>query len=88
MLEEVESRMVQESADRVELRARINLSSNDFTTGFDIIYHYMIKSDGRIEINVSATPHGRMTHWLPRAGLQLQLPRNFQEMDWHGRGPF
>jgi beta-galactosidase len=37
---------------------------------------------------VRSTPHGHMTHWLPKIGLQMQLPQSFQKMQWHGRGPF
>jgi beta-galactosidase len=84
----VDFRILREAADEVELWAAVNLSSRNHTTGFEVTYHYLVKVDGRIDISVKAMPHGRMTHWLPKVGLQLQLPGNFQEMEWHGRGPF
>ena len=66
----------------------MSLSSNNFTTGFDVTYSYLIQSDGQIGIEVSSIPHGHMTNWLPKIGLQMQLPESFQKMQWHGRGPF
>jgi beta-galactosidase len=81
-------RVIREGPDQVELQAGVNLSSNNYTTGFDVVYTYLVQDDGRIRISVSSTPHGRMTHWLPKIGLQMQLPGAFQKMVWYGRGPF
>jgi beta-galactosidase len=80
--------VIRELENRVELRTAVSLSSNNHTTGFDVSYHYLIHGDGRIEIKLSSTPHGNMTHWLPKIGLQMQLPKTFQVIEWHGRGPF
>jgi beta-galactosidase len=83
-----EFRIAREQTDLVELQARVSLSSNNYTTGFDVTYSYLIQGDGQIGIEVSCTPHGHMTSWLPKIGLQMQLPKSFQKMQWHGRGPF
>jgi beta-galactosidase len=83
-----EFKLVRELDDLVELQATVSLSSNNYTTGFDVHYTYLVQGDGRIHIKVSSTPHGHMTQWLPKIGLQMQLPEAFQEMEWHGRGPF
>jgi beta-galactosidase len=81
-------KIVRESQDLVEIKATVNLSSNNFTTGFDVSYMYRITGEGQINIEVHSTPHGHMTHWLPKIGLQMQLPEAFREIHWHGRGPF
>ena len=83
-----EFKLVRELQDLVELNATVSLSSNNYSTGFDVNYTYLIQGDGQINIRVNSTPHGHMTHWLPKIGLQMQLPQSFQEMQWHGRGPF
>ena len=83
-----EFKLVRELQDLVELHATVSLSANNYSTGFDVHYTYLIQGDGRINIRVISTPHGRMTHWLPKIGLQMQLPESFQDMQWHGRGPF
>jgi beta-galactosidase len=81
-------RVVGDSQDRVELVANLNFSANHFTTGFDVSYHYLIQGDGKINLRVSSTPQGTMTHWLPKVGLQMQLPGAFRKIQWQGRGPF
>ena len=83
-----EFNILREFQDLVELEAKVSLSSNHFATGFDVSYTYRINGNGRINMTVSSVPHGQMTHWLPKMGLQMQLPQHFQEMQWHGRGPF
>ncbi len=83
-----EFKVVRELQDLVELHATVSLSSGNYSTGFDVHYTYQIQGDGQINMKVRSTPHGHMTHWLPKIGLQMQLPQSFQEMQWHGRGPF
>jgi beta-galactosidase len=83
-----EFRIVRVEDSEIELHAVVNLSSNNASTGFDVNYKYLIQSEGQINIRVSSTPHGHMTHWLPKIGLQMQLPQSFGEMQWLGRGPF
>jgi beta-galactosidase len=80
--------LVREGEDLVELKSTMSLSSNNYTTGFDVGYTYLIHGDGRISIKVTSIPHGHMTQWLPKIGLQMQLPKSFRQLDWHGRGPF
>ena len=65
-----------------------SVSSNNYTTGFDVSYTYSIRGNGEIGISVKSAPRGKMTQWLPKVGLQLQLPESFQQMSWYGRGPF
>jgi beta-galactosidase len=83
-----EFRIVREDTDEVELHAVVNLSSNNYSTGFEVNYNYLIQGNGEINIRVSSTPHGHMTQWLPKIGMQMQIPQSFGEMQWHGRGPF
>lgn len=83
-----EFKVIRELENLVELHTKVSLSANNYTTGFDISYTYMIQGDGQINLKVRSTPHGHMTHWLPKIGLQMQLPQSFQEIHWHGRGPF
>jgi beta-galactosidase len=36
----------------------------------------------------SVIPEGPMPAWLPRVGLELELPPGFERLAWYGRGPF
>ncbi|MCJ7759126.1 MAG: beta-galactosidase small subunit [Gillisia sp.] len=33
-------------------------------------------------------PHGPMPDLLPKEGLQFVLPKEFNQVEWYGRGPF
>ena len=81
-------KIIQDTEDLVELIAAVSVSSNNYTTGFDVSYTYRIRGNGEVNIKVKTSPHGNMTHWLPKVGLQMQVPESFQEMNWLGRGPF
>jgi beta-galactosidase len=65
-----------------------SLSANNYTTGFKVFYDYTIGGDGALEIAVRASARGNMTKWIPKVGLQMQVPKEFQAMEWFGRGPF
>jgi len=45
-------------------------------------------SDGTIELEQEIIPHGTMPDMLQKIGLQFQLPKQFSDVEWYGRGPF
>ena len=45
-------------------------------------------ADGTIELEQEIIPHGVMPEMLPKEGLQFLLPRDFNRVEWYGRGPF
>jgi beta-galactosidase len=49
---------------------------------------WAISSDGTIELEQEIIPHGPMPDMLQKAGLQFQLPKEFSNVEWYGRGPF
>jgi beta-galactosidase len=55
--------------------------------GFSNNYTYRIIASGEINIEASSVARGRMPQWLPRIGLQFQLPQEMQHVEWFGRGP-
>ncbi len=74
--------------DSVCIEVEASLHSMNYTTGFKVFYNYTISRDGEIEIATKVSARGNMTKWIPKVGLQMELPREFQEMEWFGRGPF
>ena len=44
--------------------------------------------DGTIELQQEIIPQGTMPEMLPKIGLQFQLPKTFNQVEWFGRGPF
>ena len=63
-------------------------TSNNAATGFLNEFNYTITNDGEITIKTKSSPAGEFTNWIPKIGLQLQLPDSFQNINWYGRGPY
>ena len=63
-------------------------TSNKDATGFLNEFTYTITKDGEITLHTKSSPAGEFTHWIPKMGLQLQLPDSFQQIKWYGRGPY
>lgn len=57
-------------------------------SGFANDYTFTIFSNGELVIGHRVRPIGEMPAWLPRIGLSLDLPGEFQQFTWYGRGPF
>jgi beta-galactosidase len=47
---------------------------------------YTVDGDGHIEVESALTPVGELPA-LPRFGMQLRIPGEFQQVAWYGRGP-
>ena len=74
-----------------ETRVVINISESAYnparTGEFSNQYAYEINAKGEITIHVKTIARGQMPQWLPAVGLQFQLPKDFQNVEWYGRGP-
>jgi beta-galactosidase len=57
-------------------------------SGFQRNETWTISSDGIIELEQEIIPHGPMPDMLQKIGLQFQLPKQFGNIEWYGRGPF
>jgi len=66
---------------------RSTCSNLAYTTGFGLCYTYRIEGDGTIHIQTDVEPLGQLTGWIPKMGLQMDLPDNFADLQWYGRGP-
>jgi beta-galactosidase len=73
---------------RAEVRVEASLHSSHYRTGFKVFYTYTINPDGEISLAVDVSPRGFQPRWLPKIGLQMELPRAFHRLEWFGRGPF
>jgi beta-galactosidase len=49
---------------------------------------WVFLADGTIELEQEIIPHGPMPDMLQKIGLQFQLPKQFSNIEWYGRGPF
>ncbi|ADB62765.1 glycoside hydrolase family 2 sugar binding protein (plasmid) [Haloterrigena turkmenica DSM 5511] len=58
--------------------------------GFETQYRYRIYGSGDVRMNVEAVPNeplrNTVSGWLPKVGVQLDLPERFDAFEWYGRG--
>jgi beta-galactosidase len=57
-------------------------------SAFERYETWTISADGAIELEQEIIPHGPMPDMLQKSGLQFQLPKEFSNVEWYGRGPF
>ena len=72
----------------VRVHVEASLIARNYTTGFKVFYDYTIYGNGKIKVDTRVSSRGNMTKWIPKVGLQMELPDEFQKMEWFGRGPF
>ena len=48
---------------------------------------YLVYADGSISLKNSFSPSVEKLPEIPRMGMQLQLGREFENLEWYGRGP-
>lgn len=81
----VDCRRIDSGAVEISVQARIAPAVLD--SGFACRYLYRVSADGAIVLHVQGEPLGRMPETLPKIGLQMTIPRGFDQIGWYGRGP-
>ena len=54
---------------------------------FECTITYTVQADGQIAVGVHLHQHDELPH-LPRVGLQMNVPSEFSNFAWYGRGPY
>ena len=62
------------------------LAPYSLAPAFTCTYRYTIYGSGDIVIETHVTPARELPH-LPRLGLQMRMPGDFDRFAWYGRGP-
>jgi beta-galactosidase len=86
----VDARHLPESgAVLVDVRAEA-VASGEGGAAFESRARYRIAPGGTITLRHQVEPaaDAERPPWLPKMGLELRLPARFDELLWHGRGPF
>jgi beta-galactosidase len=63
-------------------------SNPDKSTSFENRIVYTVSGSGKMVMDHTVTPVGKMPEWLPRVGVQMVLDSTFSRIHWFGRGPF
>ena len=58
------------------------------SNGFHTNMKYAILPDGKIDVILNTEPFGELPEMLPRIGVQLKTPEDFEQFDWYGNGPY
>ncbi|HZU02189.1 MAG TPA: glycoside hydrolase family 2 TIM barrel-domain containing protein [Ktedonobacteraceae bacterium] len=72
-------------AVKVEVSARIAPPVKSW--GISCIYEYRVYGTGDIVLSVKGVPAEGGPRTLPRIGLELRIPKQFEYVTWYGRGP-
>ena len=64
------------------------MKSYNYFSAFERNETWTFLADGTIELEQEVIPHGIMPDMLQKVGLQFQLPKQFSQVEWYGRGPF
>lgn len=77
----------EKTANGVEINLRQSFAWNIYQPFAYMDVHYVISPDGTLDINCKAEFSNKVT-FLPRFGLRLFLPRDFDNAEYYGYGPY
>jgi beta-galactosidase/beta-glucuronidase len=78
--------LVEVKPGTARLMVQTTLAAPGLSTGFGCDYTYTIYGTGDVTLQAHVTPRGPLPY-LPRVGVQLELPAAFDTFTWYGRGP-
>jgi beta-galactosidase len=70
----------------VQVCVRARMAAPDVESGIESEITYRVFGDGEISVENAVLVENQMPY-LPRIGLELQLPAAFSQLTWFGRGP-
>lgn len=80
--------VLEENEDRLALQANFLSTGRSELTSFESRYIISFYPDGIFDLEVTCIPNDRMPEWLPKVGIQFEIPKEFRKIKWYGRGPF
>jgi beta-galactosidase len=76
---------VEATGTGLEVRTRVGAAAVDF--GMDVLYRWTGDADDVLWLDVVVDPYGTWTVPLPRLGVALTLPGEYDRVEWFGLGP-
>jgi beta-galactosidase len=67
------------------VRGRVGAAGRDLL--FDVDYRWSGLGEAAVSLEVAVSARRDLPVVLPRVGIQFELPRELDEVDWFGRGP-
>ncbi|KAH9860719.1 hypothetical protein J1614_012051 [Plenodomus biglobosus] len=76
-----------QEGDSLKITVHQRVAPPILSWSIDCVLTYTFKADGTLSVHVTGTPKGEnLPRTLPRAGLVLETPAQFQNVKWFGRG--
>ncbi|KAJ4301108.1 hypothetical protein N0V90_003198 [Kalmusia sp. IMI 367209] len=78
----------QPSKHSLEVKVHQQIVPPVLSWSIEVVITYTFSSDGTVRAHVQGKPEGlNLPHTLPRIGFILEMPHEFQSVQWWGRGP-
>ncbi|MFC1716490.1 beta-galactosidase subunit alpha [Candidatus Poribacteria bacterium] len=84
-VDSVEYHEINEKVVQIHVKSRI--APPVLALGYECEYTYTIYGSGDVILEAHGVPKGEHPDTLPRIGLQMALPEEFDHISWYGRGP-
>jgi beta-galactosidase len=77
----------EKGSDKIMLAFHFDLKDGDNTIIGDYTSFYLVKGNKEVEVDNHFQMAGHDLPEIPRMGMTLHMPREFDQMTWFGRGP-
>ncbi|NQU43469.1 DUF4981 domain-containing protein [bacterium] len=81
-----ETRLIESDIDRVIVESKTRLAAPDKRIGLDETTRYTMTASGELLVERTVKVDKEMPY-LPRVGMQVELPGEWRRFTFHGRGP-
>jgi beta-galactosidase len=84
--EVISAEVRQLNAGEIQVICETQLTNGQHEKVFDATYTYALTENGELGITTRLTP-SESVEVMAKAGLQMQLPKGFNTLEWYGKGP-
>jgi beta-galactosidase/evolved beta-galactosidase subunit alpha len=75
------------SACAIQVEVECRVAPPVFDWAFECTYRYLFSGRGDLTLEIEVRPKGKLPDTIPRIGLEMTLPTQFDRVGWYGRGP-
>jgi len=58
------------------------------TIGANYTLNYQLSGEGKLQVEATYTPLCDTIPLIPKFGMRIRIPENYNTIDWYGRGPY
>lgn len=76
------------TVEKQENLASVKFEMNLPTIGANYTLQYQLNGNGRLQVEADYKPLCDSIPFIPKFGMRMRIPENFNSIDWYGRGPW